>query len=89
MTGWGYTREDGNGSSPDILHQVEVPIMNNENCIKDSKYSEGELKHISILPTMLCAGNRNGIRRDACNVSYFNCYFIPIIDSLVINLWKF
>ena len=68
VIGWGYTKEDGNGSSPDILHQIQIPMMRNIECIKQSKYSQGELKHISILPTMLCAGNYNGTQRDACNV---------------------
>ena len=68
VIGWGYTKEDGNGSSPDLLLQVKLPIMKNENCIKESKYSKGELKHISILPTMLCARSRPGDGTDACNV---------------------
>jgi hypothetical protein len=43
--------------------------MKNKNCILESKYSQEELKHISILPTMLCAKSQDGSRRDACNVS--------------------
>ena len=73
VIGWGYTKEDGNGSSPDLLHQIQIPMMRNIECIKESKYSQGELKHISILPTMLCAGNYNGTQRDACNVRWLTC----------------
>ena len=72
VTGWGYTKEDGNGSSPDLLHQVKIPIMNNEKCITESKYSRDELKHISILPTMLCAKGQSGSGKDACNVRTLN-----------------
>ena len=72
VIGWGYTREDGNGSSPDILHQVDLPIMKNEDCIKESKYSKGDLKHISILPSMICAKSHPGEGKDACNVMIFN-----------------
>ena len=68
VIGWGYTKEDGNGSSPDLLLQVKLPIMKNENCIKESNYWKGDLNHISILPTMLCAKSRPGDETDACNV---------------------
>ena len=69
VIGWGYTKENGNGSSPELLHQVKLPIMKNKNCVLESKYSQEELKHISVLPTMLCAKSYNGDGRDACNVS--------------------
>ena len=68
VMGWGYTKDGGNGSSPDLLHQVQIPIMTNEMCKTNSKYSKGVLAHITILSTMLCAGNRKGIARDACSV---------------------
>ena len=68
VIGWGYTKEDGNGSSPDLLHQVNLPVMKNENCINESKYSIGELTHISILSSMLCAKSHPGEGTDACNV---------------------
>ena len=76
VIGWGYTKEDGNGSSPDLLHQVKLPILRNEDCISESKYSKGILKHISILPSMLCARSRPGEGTDACNVMIKeNCHY--------------
>ena len=85
VIGWGYTREDGNGSSPDILHQVDLPIMKNEDCIKESKYSKGDLKHISILPSMMCARSRPGEGRDACNVmiTKLGCNLVILMKCIV------
>ena len=69
VLGWGYTKDGGNGSSPDLLHQAEITIMTNEKCKLESKYGKQfEVAHIAILPTMMCAANHIGIARDACSV---------------------
>jgi hypothetical protein len=60
-TGWGTVKEDGKPSC--ILQEVEVPVMSNEDCRKNTKYNE---KMIS--DNMLCAGYPDGMK-DSCQVS--------------------
>ena len=59
--------------------------MKNEDCIKESKYSKGDLKHISILPSMMCARSRPGESRDACNVmiTKFGCTLVILMKCIV------
>ncbi|XP_069702856.1 trypsin-1-like [Periplaneta americana] len=58
VTGWGTLHEDGKPSC--ILQQVEVPVMSNQECRKNTKYNE---KMIS--DNMLCAGYPDGMK-DSC-----------------------
>jgi hypothetical protein len=61
-TGWGTVKEDGKPSC--ILQEVEVPVMSNQDCRKNTKYNE---KMIS--DNMLCAGYPDGMK-DSCQVCY-------------------
>ncbi|PSN57580.1 hypothetical protein C0J52_00493 [Blattella germanica] len=56
--GWGTLHEDGKPSC--ILQQVEVPVMSNADCKKNTKYNE---KMIS--DNMMCAGYPDGMK-DSC-----------------------
>lgn len=49
VAGWGTLKEDGKPSC--ILQEVEVPIITNEECVKNTSYTSE-----MILDTMLCAG---------------------------------
>ena len=60
-TGWGTLKEDGKPSC--ILQQVEVPVMSNTDCKKNTKYND---KMIS--DNMMCAGYPDGMK-DSCQVS--------------------
>ncbi|WP_444998217.1 trypsin-like serine protease [Aliikangiella sp. IMCC44359] len=55
VSGWGRLTEGG--SSPDVLHEVDVPVVSNSTC--NSAYGGG------INDTMLCAGLASG-GKDAC-----------------------
>jgi Trypsin. len=61
-SGWGTVKEDGKPSC--ILQKVEVPVMSNQECRKNTKYNE---KMIS--DNMLCAGYPEGMK-DSCQVSW-------------------
>jgi secreted trypsin-like serine protease len=57
VTGWGALAEGG--SSPDTLHQVQVPLISNATC-NAPDYYDG-----AITVNMLCAGYEQGVK-DAC-----------------------
>ncbi|GFG32018.1 hypothetical protein Cfor_08536, partial [Coptotermes formosanus] len=57
-SGWGTVKEDGKPSC--ILQKVEVPVMSNQECRKNTKYSE-----TMISDNMLCAGYPEGMK-DSC-----------------------
>ena len=57
VSGWG-TLSSG-GSSPNVLHKVDVPGLTNADC--NSKYGSG-----SITSIMLCAGNTVAGGIDSC-----------------------
>ncbi|XP_049961052.1 trypsin-7-like [Schistocerca serialis cubense] len=57
-TGWGTLQEDGKASC--ILQEVEVPVMTNEECRKNTKYRES-----MITDNMMCAGYPDGMK-DSC-----------------------
>jgi hypothetical protein len=65
-TGWGTLKEDGKPSC--ILQEVEVPVMSNENCRKNTKYNEK-----MITDNMLCAGYPEGMK-DSCQVRSATSY---------------
>ncbi|ODN06133.1 Coagulation factor X [Orchesella cincta] len=58
VAGWGRTQEKGRPSH--ILREVEVPIMSNEECKTQTRYTPRE-----ITDTMMCAGHPEG-KQDAC-----------------------
>merc|ERR1712083_859099 len=49
VTGWGKLAEGG--SSPDLLHKVEVPVVTNQQC---------QTTYFSLTDDMICAGYTNG-----------------------------
>ncbi|XP_062382941.1 trypsin-1-like [Sardina pilchardus] len=57
VTGWGRTEEGGDRSISDVLQQVEVPVVDNEQC--------DELLSASITENMICAGLPEG-GKDSC-----------------------
>lgn len=56
VSGWGVVREGG-ASTSDVLREVDVPIMSNQDCLRDYPGS--------ITDFMLCAGYPEG-GKDAC-----------------------
>ena len=53
------------GNVPNILHQVEVPIINNDKC-QNMFIRSGHKK--TVRESFLCAGYDNG-KKDSCEVS--------------------
>lgn len=62
-TGWGTLKEDGKPSC--ILQEVEVPVLTNEVCSKDTNYTDK-----MITDNMLCAGYPGVGKKDSCQVSF-------------------
>ncbi|KAJ6638868.1 Organic cation transporter protein, partial [Pseudolycoriella hygida] len=58
-TGWGTLKEDGKPSC--ILQEVEVPVLSNEICVKDTNYTDK-----MITDNMLCAGYPGVGKKDSC-----------------------
>ncbi len=80
VSGWG--RLSSGGTSPDILHEVSVPVVSNETCNSAAAYNG------SINNTMICAGYQQG-GKDSCQgdsggpmvVSYMNeIYSIGVVS---------
>ena len=65
VTGWGRTEYGGN--VPNILHQVSVPIIENDKC-QDMFIKSGHKKKVR--ESFLCAGYDKG-EKDSCEVSIF------------------
>lgn len=63
VTGWGRLKY--NGGVPQILQEVQVPIMENNVC-QDMFRTAGHTK--VIMESFLCAGYANG-QKDSCEVS--------------------
>lgn len=63
VTGWGRLKY--NGGVPQILQEVQVPIMENPVC-QEMFRTAGHTK--VILESFLCAGYANG-QKDSCEVS--------------------
>lgn len=57
VSGWGSLAE--NGTSPDVLHEVRLPIVSNSECNSPSAY-DGD-----VFGSQICAGLRQG-GKDAC-----------------------
>lgn len=75
VTGWGNRAaqpDPGGGDFPDTLHQVEVPIISNEDC--QEPYVE------TIDGSMLCAGYEEG-GKDSCNGDSGGPLMIPADDE--------
>ena len=60
VPGWGRANETGKPS--DIMREIEIPLIDNDKCIKSSLYTSKD-----ILPGMFCAGDQNA-QVDACKV---------------------
>lgn len=58
-TGWGTLKEDGKPSC--LLKEVEVPVLSNEICVKDTNYTQK-----MITSNMMCAGYPGVGKRDSC-----------------------
>ncbi|XP_037025862.1 trypsin-1-like isoform X2 [Bradysia coprophila] len=58
-TGWGTLKEDGKPSC--ILQEVEVPVLSNDLCVKDTNYTDK-----MITENMLCAGYPGVGKKDSC-----------------------
>ncbi|XP_065114953.1 serine protease 27-like [Paramisgurnus dabryanus] len=58
VTGWGYTN---NGTLPNILQEVEIPIVSNKNC--SIAYNGSG---VTITDNMLCAGQLNDVFKGTC-----------------------
>lgn len=61
-TGWGTLKEDGKPSC--LLQEVEVPVLDNETCIKDTNYTQK-----MITGNMMCAGYPGVGKKDSCQVN--------------------
>lgn len=61
-TGWGTLKEDGKPSC--LLQEVEVPVLENEICVKDTNYTQK-----MITGNMMCAGYPGVGKKDSCQVS--------------------
>jgi len=62
VAGWGKTDNSYGKTGTNILHKVEVPIINNEECIK---WHEDKNILVQLHSEMFCAGHRDG-KMDAC-----------------------
>lgn len=60
VVGWGKSAHDDANDYMDVIHEVEVPVVNHDRCTK--WYS---LQDVPIGETMLCAGYPEG-EKDAC-----------------------
>lgn len=60
-TGWGTLKEDGKPSC--ILQEVEVPVLSNAVCTKDTNYTAK-----MITENMMCAGYPGVGKKDSCQV---------------------
>lgn len=58
-TGWGTLKEDGKPSC--LLQEVEVPVLDNENCVAQTNYTQK-----MITKNMMCAGYPGKGERDSC-----------------------
>ena len=70
VTGWGRTEYGGN--VPNILHQVSVPIIENDKC-QDMFIKSGHKKKVR--ESFLCAGYDKG-EKDSCEVSLLFQYSV-------------
>lgn len=68
-TGWGTLKEDGKPSC--ILQEVEVPVLSNQLCVKDTNYTDK-----MITENMLCAGYPGLGTKDSCQVIYLIFLFL-------------
>ncbi|XP_055371669.1 transmembrane protease serine 9-like [Condylostylus longicornis] len=59
VTGWGTLKEDGKPSC--ILQEVEVPVLANDICAKETNYTQK-----MITDNMMCAGYPGVGQRDSC-----------------------
>jgi len=59
VAGWGTLKEDGKPSC--LLQEVNVPVMTNEECVKNTSYTD-----TMITPNMLCAGYVGVGGMDSC-----------------------
>ena len=60
VLGWGQLELEG--EFPDRLQQVDIPVLDNKSCRRDSLYQSYE-----ITENMFCAGFMSG-EKDACKV---------------------
>ncbi|KAL5285036.1 hypothetical protein ACFFRR_007023 [Megaselia abdita] len=60
-TGWGTLKEDGKPSC--LLQEVEVPVIANDICVKDTNYTTKMITN-----NMMCAGYPGVGKRDSCQV---------------------
>jgi len=58
-TGWGTLKEDGKPSC--LLQEVEVPVLDNEACVKDTNYTQKMITN-----NMMCAGYPGVGKKDSC-----------------------
>ena len=61
VSGWGRLEEWG--SSPDVLHKVEMPVITNKKC--NQEYSD--VVNAEITSSMICAGDTTNGQIDACH----------------------
>jgi len=62
VAGWGKTDNSYGKTGTNILHKVEVPIIDNDECIK---WHEDKNILVQLHSEMFCAGHRDG-KMDAC-----------------------
>lgn len=70
------------GNVPNILHQVTVPIIDNEKC--QSMFTKSGHKKI-VRESFLCAGYDKG-EKDSCEVLQFSLYHPPhFFDKMILD----
>lgn len=79
-TGWGTLKEDGKPSC--LLQEVEVPVLDNEICVKDTNYTQK-----MITGNMLCAGYPGVGKKDSCQVSSRHVKLIELNLPIPIKLF--
>jgi secreted trypsin-like serine protease len=62
--GWGLTDAEDNDSAPDILQQVDLPLVSNETCQTAYTTEDGN-KEYNLLDNQICAGFKEG-KQDTC-----------------------
>lgn len=65
VAGWGLELEK-NHQYPDVLRQVQVPVIENSKCKKNHQAIGEVCEDISYSDHVICAGFENG-GKDACN----------------------
>lgn len=72
-TGWGTLKEDGKPSCH--LQEVEVPVIANDICVKDTNYTTKMITN-----NMMCAGYPGVGKKDSCQVSTFLKFNLSFIE---------